>query len=201
MKTVFDCARFLRGGDRGQVLPITGLAMVVLIGVSAMAVDVGYWRYEQRIAQSAADSAAIAGANELAYIGATDSVAAAKNDAALNGFTDGTGTTTVTVNEPPASGAYTANATAVEVIVKTKVAPFFTGYFGISQWVSARAVAIGSSNAPNCIIALTGDITMNGGGGGGITANTCGVMTNANLTVTGGANVSALTIGYVGTPP
>ena len=50
--------------------------MVVLMGAASLAVDVGYWRYQQRLEQSAADSAAIAGATELAYTAANVATAA-----------------------------------------------------------------------------------------------------------------------------
>jgi hypothetical protein len=40
---------FGRQGERGQVLPLAGLAMFVLLGAAAMAVDVGYLRYRSGI--------------------------------------------------------------------------------------------------------------------------------------------------------
>src|ERR1700676_5435119 len=89
-------------GERGQVLPIVALALVMLMGAAAMAVDVGYLRYMQRVEQSGADSAAIAGANELGYPAANDVTAAARADAASNGFTHNGSTITVTVNNSPA---------------------------------------------------------------------------------------------------
>ena len=70
---------------------------VVLMGMTALAVDVGYWRNQQRLEQTAADAAAIAGADELGYPALADWSTAAKNDAAANGFTDNGG---VTVGSP-----------------------------------------------------------------------------------------------------
>lgn len=191
-----------RSDERGQVLPLFALVLVVLFGTAALAVDVGSWRYQQRLAQSAADSAAVAGAGELAYPASADVAAAARSDASANGFTDdGGANVTVTVNSPPSAGAYSGNANAVEVVVRKKQPSFFNGVFGISQWISVRAVARQNTNGIYCIYALAGDIDLRGGGRGGITAPTCGLITNQNLVVTGQANVDALTIGYAGSGP
>jgi hypothetical protein len=189
--------------SRGQVLPLVGLALTILVASAALAIDVGYLRYQQRVQQTAADSAAIAGAAELIYgANATTDVTAAQNDAALNGFTDGANNTTVQVNRPPTAGAYTANANAVEVIIRRQDRMFFANLFGKSmQQVETRAVGAITNRSNICIYALTGDITLHGGGGGGINAPTCGLVTNNNLNVTGQANVDALTVGYVGTGP
>src|SRR5579885_2109587 len=164
--------RKAREGERGQVVPIVALALFVLFGAAAMAVDVGYLRYMQRIEQNAADSAAIAGANEIPY---NDVTTAAKADAASNGFTDDGTNVIVTVNNPPSSGSYSGNTSAVEVIVKAKHAMFFEKIFGTSSsWVSARSVAIfGSGNgAGPCIYALQNDIDMNSTT---INAPSCGI--------------------------
>lgn len=188
-----------RRAERGQVLPLMALALAVLLGAAALAIDVGYLRYQQRAEQSAADGAAIAGAGELAYPDAADVVAAARSDAASNGYTDdGGATVSVTVNHPPSSGAYSGNTNAVEVIVKKKHPAFFALIYGSGgQWVSARAVAQLNTNGLYCIYALAGNIDLRGGGRGGITAPTCGLITNQNLIVTGQATVDASSIGYV----
>ncbi|HEX3465237.1 MAG TPA: pilus assembly protein TadG-related protein, partial [Candidatus Elarobacter sp.] len=183
-------------------MPLFAIAMVLLCGAAALAVDVGVWRYDQRIAQAAADSAAIAGAGELAYPSAADVTSAAVADAMVNGFTDDGGTTTsVTVNTPPASGNYSGRTNAVEVIIRKKLPIFFGNIFGLSQWMSVRAVATLNPNGIFCVYALGGNIDLRGGGRGGITATNCGLITNQDLVVTGNANVDALTIGYVGNGP
>lgn len=191
-----------RSGERGQVLPLFALALVVLLGAAALAVDVGYWRYQERLAQSAADSAAIAAAGELAFPDAADVTAAARQDAGSNGFADdGGATVSVSVNNPPLAGAYAGSANAVEVVVRKKQPGYFDGVFGISQWVSARAVGALNGNGIYCVYALAGDIELLGGGRGGIEAPTCGIITNQDLVVTGNANVDAGSIGYVGDGP
>ena len=52
-------------GENGQVLILTAVGMIAIIGFIALAVDVGNMRLVRRQLQAAADSAAIAGALEL----------------------------------------------------------------------------------------------------------------------------------------
>jgi hypothetical protein len=52
-------------GERGQVLVLLILFLVVLLGMAAMVVDVGYAYYAHRSLQASADAAALAGAQEL----------------------------------------------------------------------------------------------------------------------------------------
>jgi hypothetical protein len=54
-----------RRGERGQVLVLVILFLVVLLGMAAMVVDVGYAYYAHRSLQASADAAALAGAQEL----------------------------------------------------------------------------------------------------------------------------------------
>ena len=53
--------------EAGQAVIFTAVAMVALMGFAGLAVDMGLMRYEKRAQQSAADGAAIAGADELRY--------------------------------------------------------------------------------------------------------------------------------------
>ena len=198
--------QMVRSSERGQLIPVVALSLTVLMGVAALAVDVGYWRYQQRLEQSAADSAAIAGASELNYPAASDVAAAAQSDASSNGFTQGSADATVTIHSPPQSGPNTGNINAVEVIV-TKLQPsFFAGIFGTSETVSARAVAVMSPAHAGCIYVLkgnlSGDVTLHGGGRGGITTTPlCGLVVNGDLTVTGQAMVDVSYASYAGNGP
>jgi hypothetical protein len=189
--------RRTRDAERGQVIPIVALALTVLIGAGALAVDVGWWRYQERLEQSAADSAAIAGAGEIA-LGSGSITAAARHDAILNGFTDDAGVTTnVTVNWPPVSGSYSANTSAVEVIVQKKQPGFFAHALGIDQWVRARAVGLVSAYGRYCIygLATSGNSVLFNGS----TVNTpkCGIVSDADMLING-ATVTAFSLGYVG---
>src|SRR5579871_152962 len=99
------------------------LMLVVMLGFTGLAVDVGYLELQKREIQTAADAAAMGALREMEK-GNTDLTAAGQNDASLNGFTNGTNNTTVTVANPPSSGTYASVSTAVQATVQ-RVVPTF----------------------------------------------------------------------------
>src|SRR5262245_40548784 len=102
MKALYDRVK----SDRGNVLLILAFVMPMLVGLAALAVDVGFmFEFRQR-AQSAADAAAMSGSFEVASGNSTNATAYARDDASRNGFTNGSGGVSVTVNTPPTSGAF-----------------------------------------------------------------------------------------------
>ncbi len=186
--------------ESGQALVITALCMTCLLGFVAIAADVGIMLREKRLAQIAADGAAIAGAADLSYGNATTSARAA---AAQNGFTNGSGGATVTVNAPPSFGAYATQQGYVEVIISQAQPTLFMGLFGRSSMtVAARAVA---ANGPGtgCIYALSSSgPAITGSGGASLSDPSCGVIvdssSNNGLSLSGGASISVKSIGIVG---
>lgn len=187
-------------GSRGQALPLVALAIVALLGVSSLVVDEGFWAYEQRMAQAAADSAAIAGANELPYVASSPNPvpALALRDAGNNGFTNVPGTNDlVTVNNPPLSGNFNGNNNAVEVIItKQQTASLSRIFNGHPPVVSGRAVALRGTATRNCLYGL--------GTGTAIVANNatmympnCGIISNGNF-LSNNSTITANSIGYVG---
>ena len=75
-----------RKNERGQVLAFTALGLTLLMGFAGLAVDMGVLRYQRRLQQSAADAAAIAGANNLSFPASGGVVAGAQDASARNGF-------------------------------------------------------------------------------------------------------------------
>lgn len=145
-------------GQRGQVLPLVAVMVGLLLAVAGLAVDVGFHQYQQRLEQTAADSAALAGAAEYlaSNSNATDATDAALADAASNGFTNG-GKVTVTVNIPPASpDPYSTDTGAVQVILKVSQPTFFEPIIGTNSVdVSTSAVATSNSGTDNgCLYSL-----------------------------------------------
>jgi hypothetical protein len=194
-----------RNREAGQALAAVALAMVALIGIIGLAIDMGYMRYEKRRLQSAADSAAIAGASERQYYAAGDSriTTAAQNDSMSNGFQDSVNGITVLVSNPPTDAPFSGVLNPndyVEVNVQQTAPTYFMRIFGVNSFsLSARAVAH-LGNGRNCIYALglndpnaliiTGSIQ--------VVASGCGIVSNGDFTVNGGAQFRALAIGYVG---
>jgi hypothetical protein len=82
--------------ERGQVLVIVALALVVLLGASAFTIDLGRRAAEERFVQNAADAAALAACRSLTT-GASDATAlqAARDMAAINLQGSPAGTSTV----------------------------------------------------------------------------------------------------------
>ncbi len=144
----------LRDDQSGSVLVYTALAMPVLLGVAGLSVDVALWHAQKRLVQTAADSAAVAGALELMRRqDAPDYGAAALHDAETNGYNAAAGDA-ITVNYPPASGGYAGQTDAVEVTITRPIDGFLSGivFSGMAQ-VSGRAVASADIN-DTCVWAL-----------------------------------------------
>src|SRR5579863_8022335 len=204
-----------RNRQAGQALYITAASLVVLMGFLGLGIDMGALRYEKRIQQTAADAAAIAGANELRYgTGASAITSAAVDAAKINGFGDtstycssscpqsgSVGYVTVTVNDPPLSGPHTGDSNCptlpssscyVEVLVSEVRSTYFMTVLGVkSANVTARAVATLISTAggtsPGCMY-TTGvgiDGDLTGKGTPTLYAPGCGITDDGGLTAKG----------------
>src|SRR5213593_3956771 len=107
-----------RRRERGQILPLTGIALVALVAVIAVAADMGYFFDYRRRMQTGADGAAMAGAEQLRRDANDAQVQpAAFSAAASNGFTNGASGTQVVIHHPPSSGPYAGNDRFVEAII------------------------------------------------------------------------------------
>lgn len=189
--------------DNGQAMILTLLCMTVLLGFVGFAVDIGTLLRAKRNLQIAADSAAVAGAAELNYGNMTSAAVAA---ASQNGVTIGTNGGAVTVNTPPAYGAYAGQTGYVEAIVTQTQPTFFMNIFNIaSQNVTARAVAWNGASSNGCVYVCNpsalGAMTLQGSFD--VSAPKCGVVVDSNnpdaLQFTGGGGtLTAASVGVVG---
>jgi Flp pilus assembly protein TadG len=184
--------------ESGQALLAAAFGLVVLLGAAGLAVDVGYLRYEKRLQQSAADSAALAGADELPSGNNALIATAATNDTALNGFTDGftgpDGIYHVQVFVTP-NFAF-GGKTGVQVKVQVTQPTFFTKIFGFSSTtVLASAVAIRTTDK-NCVYALnTFGTALNNNNIVNVAG--CGIVDAANLH--NGGTITAASVAVHGT--
>jgi len=203
IRAVASALRHPRGKMSGQTFLLISIALVVLLGMAALAVDLGDLWTTRRLMQSAADAGAVAGADELALGGTSSSITTVAKDAAShNGFTDGvtrpggSGTISVTVHNPPTSGTYAANSNAVEVDVFMKV----LGYTNVPVSTSAVAVTLGSGS---CVYSLdpSASDAVDVGGTASV-SSACGLYVNSNasnaLVVHGGGAVTAPLVGVHG---
>jgi hypothetical protein len=182
----------------GQIMPFVALALTTLLGFGGMGVDVGTWEYHQRQQQSAVDSAALGGAQQLTYSNCTGSsaaITAAQNDAANSGYAAG-GNVSVTVQTPPQSGPYAGNSCAVSVqITNAKVPSFFSRFFGKANGVSesTSAIAVAAQQNKGCIYMLAAGQNTNFHGAN-MQANSCRIYLNGSGNFNG-ATVNASSIG------
>jgi Putative Flp pilus-assembly TadE/G-like len=188
-------------------------AMILIIGMAALAVDVGSLYATRRNMQTAADAAAVAGANALEATCGTNSGctcesqsscgSAGQNLATFNGFANGgANSTTVTVASPNPAPANPANGVFVQATVSQAVPTYFLGALGYSTMnVSTTAIA-GYAPTPNCIYIgdTSGSGTLTASGGSGIVAD-CGLLVESTdskgMVVSGGSTIAASSVGLV----
>jgi Flp pilus assembly protein TadG len=125
--------------ERGQILVVFVLAMVAIIGMVGLAIDGGSAYAQRRDQQTATDLAALAAANDyLLTNNASQASTRALTIAALNNFTDGSGSTAVDVD------IETDNGIGVAVTIQSSHRNSFLGAIGMATWnitTSATTVA------------------------------------------------------------
>lgn len=197
--------------ENGQVIILTTLLLVILLAFLAIAADASLFYQHKRMVQTAADSAALAGAHEikrnlLATPG--DVVDAARTDAATNKFTHGVNNIDVAVFQPPTSGYYVGNNSFVEAIITQQRRTFFARVFTLlsggdfnTATIRARATAGPGSSA--CVYVLDPDDekAFEISSGSFFTAE-CGAQVNSNdplaLSVTSGSGLTATAVNING---
>lgn len=192
--------------EEGQTLVLTALCMTAMLGFMALSVDVGVLFRAKRCMQTAADSAAIAAAQDYMWNqSATTAQAAGKAASSTNGYTDSTNGVSVAINVPPANGPNAGVAGFAEAIVTQPVGMGFMGMFGRGTVsVMARAVAATPNNGSACIWLMGSSGTdLDVQGSYDIEAPGCGIYVNSTsnnaLKVTGGGGtVNAAFLDVVG---
>jgi hypothetical protein len=191
--------------EAGQALISTALALVALMGFAGLAIDMGVLRHDKRLQQTAADAAAIAGANNLAYSGSGGVTAGAQDASTRNGFRDNggglvsncagaaVGSICVEVNNPPKTGPHASDSSPncppapscyVEALVAVVQPTYFMKVLSInSETITARAVAtnLGSATGNGCLYTLSPPSGINGiNGSGTLNASSCGIVDNGD---------------------
>lgn len=206
--------------ESGQALMLGVVCMAALMGVMALAVDVGYIQYQQVRLQTAADAAAIAAGLEIGTCSktvCTNMKKAAEQALIEDGITTATITPTsscsvststslaMIINVGPCvlgtSDPNNANANIAEVVLTEPQGVFFGSYFKFGNFnLTARAEAGEAyyldSGGGNCI--YTKSLEYNSSDGN-FTLNNCGIYDNGNLQTDNGDAVTATTFLYYGT--
>jgi Flp pilus assembly protein TadG len=206
-------SRRLSRNERGSMSVLIAIGLTVLLGFAALGVDVSLWMRAKNNAQNAADAAAYAAGAAAYQVNSTARIQADVNAmAAANGFQNGMNGVTVTMHNPPTSGAYAGNASAYEVIItapqKVYLASALVG--ATAPTVKGRAVAAlvfknPGPTFPTCILGLSPlannvDVTFNGGTT--VTANGCEVEADSpsasSVNTNGGGSIHAKAVRTVG---
>ncbi len=117
--------------ERGQTLVLVALMLVPLLGFTGLVTDLGWYELSLLRMQRAADAAALAGVVYLPS-NVAGAVAAAKSEAAKNGFQDGVGS--VVVNAAPDA----VIDKILHVDVSAPVPTFFARLFGVTRFSGHR---------------------------------------------------------------
>jgi Flp pilus assembly protein TadG len=191
--------KVMRRSEAGQTIMLVSFGMITFLAAAGLAVDMGYLRYERRLMQSAADSAALAGATDEYWGSPGNAQGDAATVATQNGFTNGSNNTTVNVTFPgvnlPNPSLALVPGTPVQVTISQILPTFFIQVVGSnSSTITASATAtVGSSES--CMVALqVGGIGMVVNGP--ISAGNCGVVDNGPLS--GGGSITSPSIGVFG---
>lgn len=181
-------SRFLRALDRsesGSTAIITAIALTLVVGIGALATEVGLWYAERRALQTAADAAALGAAYQI-YRDGTDSdniVPEGEKSAARNGFTNGQGGITLTVSNPPTTGDNSSNEYAAEAIIEQAQPTMLASFFLNGDVnIKARAVAVVKVGGPFCILALdpSASASLKFGGTTDLNLENCGMIVNSS---------------------
>jgi len=172
-----------RKDNRGSVAIQTALVLIALVGMVALGTEMVFLLSKHRQMQSAADAAALGAVTAMMNGTPADFRTEALAISADAGFTDGVDGVSVTINNPPALGAYAGNDEAVEVIVAQPQTLGLANLFRSGLFdVGARAVAAEENAAEYCILAL--DASASGAvniKNNGVVANpVCGVAVNSS---------------------
>ena len=125
-------------GERGQILVVFTIALIVLVSAVGLAIDAGGTFAQRRDQQTAADLASLAGANDYLINHSTSvAVARARSVATTNGFTDGVNGAAVSV------AIDTSNGVEVTVGITAAHRNTFLQVVGMSSWqVSTTASSL-----------------------------------------------------------
>lgn len=195
--------------EEGQTIAIVAVALSVLaIAFLAIGIDVANLFHAKRMAQAAADAAAISAAQQAKFQASMTTSSqeqqAAYIAAKLNGYdvSASTNAAKVTLNNPPSQGNYATGTNAasyIEAIVSKPVPTYFMGIFSSSYktvTVSARAVAGVISTSKTCVhLYDQGDDALNMSNNAKLIASGCAVeddsTSSSSATVVGSASVTA----------
>ena len=177
--------------DKNAAVSIIGvLALFLIIGFAALAIELGEG-YEIKIAnQGTADAAALAAANAYAISPTQATLTSTADDVAL---ANGIASSNVTVNLLTNYSSTVSNA--VQVVIAAQVPVYFAPILipSLNSYtVNVSAIASMAPSSPPCILALSKSGTgLTLSGNGSISASSCTARSNASVSVSGSSSISS----------
>lgn len=185
--------------ERGAIAIVVAIMALVMFGMAALVVDLGYGRTEQRAAQNAADASALAGGNVLFQADpltpdyptavaaikafATDNLSV--TDAEWSACTDA-GRLATTFGSQCISFSVTPTVAQVRVRIPTRdIGTTFAKVIGISS-INVSALArstLKRGGASECGLCVIGSNTLHDVQNGDVTVNGAGIHFNGDVSV------------------
>jgi hypothetical protein len=196
--------RLIKNEDGQSVVVVAVFLGLVGLGFIGFALDTGNLMRERRMAQSAADAAAVAAAQEVYSGNPGNEQAVANAVAKLNGFDTTLATNPATVTFPTPTGNFPG---AIAVQVSKPIQTFFMGAFSskfATQTISAIGTAGGGQLSQTCVC-LDGSSgqTLTLSNNAKLNLSGCGVIDNSSSSVsagfTGGSTLTAASLGLAST--
>jgi hypothetical protein len=195
--------------EKGQSVVVVSVFMALIgIGFLAFALDVGSLFRQKRMAQAAADAAAVAAAREVTGGNSTSNEQTIANTIAkLNGFDTSLSTNPATVAlTTPTTGTFKGAGYVQATVTRSIPTIFLSAVPGnaTTMAVSATAIAGGGSSSPTCVCiesSAAQDLFLVNGAK--LNAPNCGVIDNSSasnaVTIEGGSTLTASALGTVST--
>lgn len=133
-----------RSSEKGQVVILLALLIMVLLGAAALAIDGSRVMVDRRNAQAAADASAIAGAYKAAQLTVTEAEikTAAKQRALDNGYT-------ITDDDIEFYLGATPMESYVRVVISTPTVPLLAKFVGFTGTITNQVEAVAKVNFKN----------------------------------------------------
>jgi Flp pilus assembly protein TadG len=206
---MFKLLKKLWRDRRGNALVIAGASLPLIIGSAGLATDTIQWTLWKRQLQRAADSAALAGVYAEAQSKTVDSSCSSYSSSTYAAPVSWDvkknnkvwPTTTCVVHNPPTSGSYTGDTSAVQVQLSVAQTLPFSGMFvSTPPTIKASATATLQDTGKYCLVALNNTSTPGITIGGSATANLgCGAISNSTSS-TSSVSPNGSAYNFVATP-
>lgn len=176
--------------NRGATAAIFAIAMPVLVGMSALAVDLGLWTVQKREAQGAADQAAFSAAIAAQADGDAAGHLEGKAVAASMGYVHGQNGIAVTTAKLASLDGEAGDFWEV-IIAKPQSMGLAALFLGSAPTARARAVAGTASGGAACIIGLsTSGTSVSIDNNNSISNPGCAVYSNASMSMRNGSSIN-----------